>query len=191
MTRHYPLSSEFRSYPFLTPEEFAEVCHHLDRRYSQATLGPVRRQWKMRVCMALNTTAAFTLGPEYGTYLQIIRPLEGELDDGDLSRYLNGFSFGDDPREIEMDRDGDRDGELMEAEEADQVGESYQIPYTHPMAMIRKEISHYLPRTRLSCPNHWTPSEPATSGMRSIFTRHTRPPACGSACTTCRPTSSH
>jgi ubiquitin-like-conjugating enzyme ATG10 len=115
--------SDFRAYPFLTPEEFAEVCHRLDRRYCQATLGPVRRQWKLRVCMALNTSAAFTLGPEYSTYLQIIRPLEGEPDDGDLSACLHGFSFGDSAGSgsvgVGMEEEADR--EMMEAEEADQV----------------------------------------------------------------------
>lgn len=120
MEEQHHRSSEFRSYPFLTPEEFAEAAHHLDRRYCQATLGPVRRQWKLRTCTALNTTAAFTLGPEYSTYLQIIRPLEEELDDGDLSSYLDSFSFGDDPsgKEIGIERDM----EMVEAEEADQVG---------------------------------------------------------------------
>ena len=119
----HPLASDFRAYPFLTPEEFAEVCHHLDRRYCQATLGPVRRQWKLRVCMALNTSAAFTLGPEYSTYLQVIRPLEGELDDGDLSACLNGFTFGDSAGSgsagVGSEEEADR--EMMEAEEADQV----------------------------------------------------------------------
>ncbi|KAK3897371.1 ubiquitin-like-conjugating enzyme ATG10 [Staphylotrichum tortipilum] len=115
MTTH-PLTSDFRSYPFLTGEEFAEVCHHLDRRYCHATLGPVRRQWKLRVCTALNT-ATFALGPEYSTYLQIIRPLDGELDDGDLSQYLDAFSFGDRQGGVGLESDGDR--KMVEAEEAD------------------------------------------------------------------------
>ncbi|KAK0632000.1 hypothetical protein B0T14DRAFT_18159 [Immersiella caudata] len=109
------LSSEFRNYPFLTGEEFTEVCHHLDRRYCQAALGPLRRQWKMRVCTALNTS--FSLGPEYNTYLQIVRPLEGELDDGDLSAYLENFSFGGFKNEVtEMEADKD----MIAAEDADE-----------------------------------------------------------------------
>ncbi|KAG7293064.1 hypothetical protein NEMBOFW57_003110 [Staphylotrichum longicolle] len=120
----------FRSYPLLTPEEFHEVCHHLDRRYCHATLGPARRRWKLRVCTALNTSgpaaAAFALGPEYSTYLQIVRPLEGELDDGDLSACLDNFSFGDGGGvdgevEMEVDGGGERDREMMEAEEADRA----------------------------------------------------------------------
>ena len=111
------LSSDFKNYPFLTGEEFAEVSHHLDRRYCQATLGPVRRQWKLRVCSALNT--AFELGPEYNTYIQIVRSLEGELDDGDLSKFLDNFSFND-PRDSSQP-ETEADSEMMEAEEADQV----------------------------------------------------------------------
>lgn len=113
-----PLSSEFRNYPLLTGEEFAEVCHHLESRYCQATLGPARRRWKLRVCSALNTT--FSLGPEYSTYVQIIRPLE-ELDDGDLSKILDNLSF-DDRTDLAQPQPGtEADSEMMEAEEADQV----------------------------------------------------------------------
>ena len=64
----------------------------------------------MRVCRALNTH--FSLGQEYNTFVQIIRPLEGELDDGDLSRFLDNFSF---------DEDNLNDREMIKAEEADQV----------------------------------------------------------------------
>lgn len=112
------LSSNFNHYPHLTPAEFTEAAHHLDRRYCQATLGPVRRQWKLRMCTALNTTAAYTLGPEYCTYLQIVRPLEEELDDAGLAGVLDGFSFGDVQEEV---GGGDRD--MVEAEEGDQVGD--------------------------------------------------------------------
>lgn len=109
------LSSEFRNYPFLTGEEFAEVCHHLDRRYCQATLGPIRRQWKLRTCSALNTS--FALGPENNTYLQIIRPLEGELDDGDLSSILESLSVGNSSARPGVEADSN----MLEAEAADEV----------------------------------------------------------------------
>ena len=107
---------EFRKYPLLTGEEFAEVCHHLDRRYRQATLGPLRTQWKLNVWAALNTS--FSLGPEYNTYIQIVRPLEGELDDGNLFSILERLSF--DPAQ----RDGfemEPDRAMIMAEEADEV----------------------------------------------------------------------
>ena len=113
------LSSEFQRYPFLTGEEFAEACHHLDRRYCQATLGPVRRQWKLRVCSALNTS--FALGPEYSTYVQIVRALDGELDDGDLSSQLDRMSFGGGGGKESTLMDIGADREMMAAEEADEV----------------------------------------------------------------------
>jgi hypothetical protein len=139
-------SSAFRNYPFLTGEEFAEACHHLDRRYCKATLGPLRRRWRLRVCRALNTGVAgpggggFVLGPEYSTYLQIVRPLmEGGADgcgrgeEEELARCLDGLSVGDGGGDrdggpgpgrvgMEMEIDdgvGDGDGEMVRAEEAD------------------------------------------------------------------------
>lgn len=102
--------AEFRNYPFLDAEEFAEACHQLDRRYTQANLGPVRRRWKLRVCRALDLSLSTTA--EYTTYIQIIRPLEGELDDGDLSTCLDNFSFG----ETGTDTIEAEDEEMMEAE---------------------------------------------------------------------------
>ena len=121
------LSSEFESYPFLSVEEFTEVCHHLDRRYCQATLGPVRRQWKLRCCSTLNTTNA--LGPEYTTFIQIVRPLDGELDDGDLSSILDYLSF--DTRES-SGLSTTQDAVMMEAEEADEVRHRRMRQLTSP-----------------------------------------------------------
>ncbi|KAK3341718.1 hypothetical protein B0T25DRAFT_350971 [Lasiosphaeria hispida] len=112
-------SSAFKNYPNLTSEEFAEVCHYLDRRYCQATLGPVRRQWKLRVCTAFNTS--FGLGSEYNTYLQIVRPLENELDDGDLSSCLEKFSFDPPPPSGSMETEADQD--MIAAEE-----DEYALP---------------------------------------------------------------
>ncbi|KAK4105853.1 hypothetical protein N658DRAFT_416098 [Parathielavia hyrcaniae] len=143
--------SDFRAYPFLAPEEFTEACHYLDRRYCQATLGPLRRQWKLRVCTALNTTAAFALGPEYNTYLQIIRPLEGELDDGGLAGVLDGFSFdGVDGEEVDgmgLRGEEERDREMVEAEEADlhEVGST-----AAPPGYVRYEI-HLHPTYQAPC----------------------------------------
>lgn len=116
-TMHEPSkrSAEFRKYPFLDAEEFAEACHQLDRRYTQATLGSLRRVWKLRVCRALDIS--FSASAEYATYIQIIRPLDGELDDGDLSACLDNFSFGGGG----ADTPGIEDHDMMEAEEADSV----------------------------------------------------------------------
>jgi len=108
--------SGFQDYPYLTREEFSEVCHHLDRRYRQTTLGPIRRQWKLNVCTALDTS--FAIDAEYTTHLQVTRPLEGELDHGDLSSELDHLSFGgeNDPG-LELE-----DHDMTEAEDADEVG---------------------------------------------------------------------
>lgn len=109
------VGADFTNYPHLDAEEFAEVCHHIDRRYTQATLGPVRRRWKLRVCRALDVS--FSTSAEYATYVQIIRPLDGELDDGDLSSCLDSFSFGDGDK----DMSSTQDHEMLEAEQADSV----------------------------------------------------------------------
>lgn len=111
-------SSEFKSYPFLTAEEFGEVCHHLDRKYCQAFLGPVRQQWRLNVLTALDTSFAF--GEDYKTYLQIVRPLtrELELDDGGLSDQLGGFSLEN--QQAENWLAGDQG--MIDLEDADEVG---------------------------------------------------------------------
>lgn len=107
--------ADFKSYPNLDADEFAEVCHHIDRRYTQATLGPVRRRWKLRLCRALDVS--LSTSAEYATYVQIVRPLDGELDDGDLSACLDNFSFGDGDK----DMTNTEDHEMAEAEQADSV----------------------------------------------------------------------
>jgi len=112
-------SSEFRDYPFLTPDEFTEICHRLDRRYRQATLGPVRRRWRLSACTALST--AFALNAEYATFIQITRPLEGEHDDGDLSTCLSGFSFDPEPA-LGLDSVDDEKMETDEADDASAIG---------------------------------------------------------------------
>lgn len=101
---------EFRQYPYLDKDEFSEVCHFIDRHYRQATLGPLRRRWKLRVNTAL--AAAFGDG-DSSTYLQIIRPLEANLDHGDLSSEIEKFSFGNST--------ADEDQDMLESEEADEV----------------------------------------------------------------------
>lgn len=117
MESSYKKSSEFDNYPFLTPDEFAEACHQLDRKYIQAELGPLRRQWKLRVNTAL--IMAFTPAAEYSTYLQIIRPLELDLDDGDLSAALDKLSF--DVTHGTETASLDADEQMLEAEDQDEV----------------------------------------------------------------------
>lgn len=101
---------EFKHYPYLDKDEFSEVCHFMDRNYRQATLGPVRRRWKLRVNTALAT--AFGDG-DSSTYLQIIRPLEASLDHGNLSSEIEKFSLGNSTV--------DEDQDMLESEDADEV----------------------------------------------------------------------
>lgn len=108
-------SAEFKIYPQLSADEFGEICHQLDRRYTQATLGPVRRRWKLRVCRALDIS--LTASADYTTFVQIIRPLDGELDDGDLSTCLDKFSFAEGDDQMT----GTEDHDMLEAEESDSV----------------------------------------------------------------------
>lgn len=112
----------FANYPSLTRDEFTEVCHELDRRYCQATLGPLRRRWKLRLCTALDTI--FSPDGGYITYLQIIRPLEGSLDHDDLSLDLDKFSFGE--RDNSYDNLTSADKDMLDAEEDDEVGNLFQ-----------------------------------------------------------------
>ncbi|KAK7422600.1 E2-like conjugating enzyme atg10 [Neonectria magnoliae] len=104
------------NYPSLSPEEFTEACHHLERQYCRAALGPERARWKLRACTALNTDFSFDGG--YTTYVQIRRPLQTDLDHGDLSLGLGSFSFSEDARD---DAALAADGDMMDAENSDEA----------------------------------------------------------------------
>lgn len=136
----------FKDFPFLTPDEFSEVCHHFDSQYCRATLGPLRQRWKLRLCTALDTT--FASGVEYTTYLQIIRPLETTLDCGDLSSILDKFSFMN--GSSERDALGLDDEAMIDAEESDEVMPS---TLSHcgrlPDLVTRLGCSCQTPRARL------------------------------------------
>ncbi|KAK0618393.1 hypothetical protein B0T17DRAFT_336962 [Bombardia bombarda] len=142
MVKAPPGTWEFEDYPFLTGAEFTEVCHNLDRRYCQATLGPVRRQWRLRTCSSLNTS--FTPGSEYSTYIQIVRPLDGDLDDGDLSSYLDNFSFDTTRKDDGTLMDLGADADMIDAEEADEK------PKTTTAGYVTYEI-HLHPTYRAPC----------------------------------------
>lgn len=107
----------YTAYPYLTQPEFSEVCHHLDRRYCQATLGPLRRQWRLQVHTALGMS--FEPGQRgYTTFVQITRP----LDDGTAADSL-ATKFGDvhlgDEQDDAMDLTAD--DVMMKMEDSDKV----------------------------------------------------------------------
>ncbi|EFX01109.1 hypothetical protein CMQ_6051 [Grosmannia clavigera kw1407] len=130
MTTRAPASksAEFGDYPFLTADEFTEVCNQLDRIYRHATLGPLRRRWRLSACTAFNTSS-YAAGSEYTTYLQITRPLDEDaaaaLDDSDLSSQLDRFSLGT-LAVSSADVDVEEDQAMAEDDEADQVSRQYK-----------------------------------------------------------------
>ncbi|KAI0379711.1 hypothetical protein F5Y04DRAFT_112974 [Hypomontagnella monticulosa] len=96
--------STYKNYPHLTHKEFAEACHLLDRRYCRATLGPLRRQWRLYVHTALELS--FQPGIGRTTFLQVTRPLDNGAVDRDLAAKMGDFSLGSD-QESNMDLDAD------------------------------------------------------------------------------------
>jgi ubiquitin-like-conjugating enzyme ATG10 len=126
--------SMYRRYPFLDTEEFAEVCHHLDNRYCQATLGPVRKQWKLRVHTALDLSPG--ANSEYATVVQITRPLEDTGDLDELGSYLGSFSIDAAPerspnQDMSMEVDEDEE-ELVKKPPRPRIGHvKYEI-HLHP-----------------------------------------------------------
>ncbi|KAI1814595.1 hypothetical protein GGS20DRAFT_547591 [Poronia punctata] len=110
----------YQLYPFLTKEEFAEVCHYLDAKYLQATLGPLRNEWRLNVHTAFDTSAM-----SYGlvTYIQITKPLEDARVDDQLASQLKDVALTDraQPRRSRRLRQSEADRMLIETEEADKV----------------------------------------------------------------------
>lgn len=108
-------------YPHLAPSEFEEACHHLERAYCRAALGPERSRWKLRRYTALSTDFVFDVG--YTTFIQIRRPLRTDLDHGDLSLDLDSFSFSDDKKDDGLVGDS----AMVDAEDADEVIEPLHV----------------------------------------------------------------
>lgn len=104
----------YRNYPFLDKDEFAEACHFLDRKYCQARLGPLRRQWRLGVHSALDMS--FGMDSDYATFVQISRPLKDTTNLGDLEATLNSFTMTE-----AMDNGTMADDMAMDSEEDDQV----------------------------------------------------------------------
>lgn len=107
---------DIKNFPSLNHEEFAEACHHLDRQYCRATLGPLRRQWKLRLCTALDTM--FSFDDAYTRYIQIVCPLRESNDHDDLASHLASFSISPEANDETLPM-ADRD--MMDAEESDEV----------------------------------------------------------------------
>ncbi|KKA26125.1 hypothetical protein TD95_004831 [Thielaviopsis punctulata] len=103
---------DFRSFPSLSPEEFTECCHLFEALYCRASLGPLRRRWKLTSVSALDVSG---FGPGgYVTYIQISRPLEVATDAGGLAGIIEklGMAWNDEregilDQQMEMDEMND------------------------------------------------------------------------------------
>ncbi len=164
----------FRDYPFLTHEEFAEVCHEFDRIYRQATLGPLRRRWRVSVCAAFNTSFATGPGSEYTTYLQITRPLENSAGphDDELSGQLGRFSFGAAHGGEHAHGDDDLEDQAMAmAEDADEA--ALPPPPAPSYGYVSYEV-HLHPTYRAPClwfQLHGLPNDEPAFSIDTVFRR--------------------
>ncbi|KAI1419451.1 hypothetical protein F5Y12DRAFT_247456 [Xylaria sp. FL1777] len=86
--------ADYRCYPYLTTEEFAEVCHYLDAKYSRATLGPIRDQWRLNLHTALDTSSSYA---DMITFIQITKPLKNNEEDDQLTSLLNNVALDESP----------------------------------------------------------------------------------------------
>lgn len=127
MSASHQNRATYHCYPYLNHEEFAEVCHHLDNKYCQATLGPIRRKWRLQVHRALDVS--FGADSDYTTFLQITRPLDSTASLGDLEAFLEDFSMG------EINESTKNTFDAMEIEEDDQA----RCPLHPPV--LRRESS--------------------------------------------------
>lgn len=154
--------STYHSYPFLSSEEFAEVCHHLDSKYCQATLGPIRKRWKLRVHRALDIS--FGADSEYTTFVQVTRPLEemGDLDD--LESYLSNFS---------MDDESERHHNVATNMEIEDPEELIRQPSRPKIGHVKYEI-HLHPTYQSPClwfSLHDLPADEPTFDLDTVFRR--------------------
>ncbi|ORY56688.1 uncharacterized protein BCR38DRAFT_321857, partial [Pseudomassariella vexata] len=154
-------------YPYLTKEEFAEACHHLDNRYCQATLGPLRKEWRLNVHNALDIS--FGTDSDYATFLQITRPLEDTTDLGDLGSQLSSFSLGNSHRQADHP---DADDAMMEVEDFDPE-EVLKDPCRPNFGHVKYEI-HLHPTYRAPClwfSLHDLPAGELALNMDTVFRR--------------------
>ena len=163
---HHKRGEEFRDYPFLTHDEFTEVCHDFDRIYRQATLGPLRRKWRASVNVAFNTS--FAAGDrDFTTFFQISRPLENtaKQHDDELSGVLDKFSFGD-----------SQDEEMTAAEDADEAALHPPPSRIYYYGYVTYEI-HLHPTYRAPClwfSMHNLPNDEPAFSIDTVF-RHLVP----------------
>ncbi|KAJ8125882.1 hypothetical protein O1611_g7758 [Lasiodiplodia mahajangana] len=145
--------STYRRYPFLTNEEFAEVCHYLDAKYCQATLGPLRKEWRLNVHTALDISATSVV--DRVTFLQITKPFENNEADDQLASRLGNVAL-DEPqvstrrsRRLAMQQSA-ADTMMIDMEEADKEVLRYPSRANFQSGYVIYEI-HLHPTYRAPC----------------------------------------
>ncbi|KAH8163001.1 hypothetical protein CIB48_g5236 [Xylaria polymorpha] len=145
--------STYQCYPFLTNEEFAEVCHYLDVKYCQATLGPLRKQWRLNLHTALDTSA--TTHADLVTFLQITKPFGANDVDDQLASHLSNVALGEPSAPTRRSkrqsaRQSAVDSMMMDLEEADKEVFRYSSRASFQSSYAVYEI-HLHPTYRAPC----------------------------------------
>ncbi|KAI0138369.1 hypothetical protein GGR57DRAFT_70000 [Xylariaceae sp. FL1272] len=161
-------SSTYDRYPYLSADEFAEVCHFLDRRYRQATLGPLRQHWRLDLHNALDTLPYAT--GDLLTFVQIVTPLRDSHVDSLLAARLDCVSLADSPAP-----DDTADTMMLAAEETDAhvVHQQTRTRSRLRSGYVLYEI-HLHPTYRLPClwfSLHNLPIEESPLDMDTVFRR--------------------
>ncbi|GAP90515.2 putative ubiquitin-like-conjugating enzyme ATG10 [Rosellinia necatrix] len=179
MTADIQNRSAYKCYPFLTNEEFAEVCHYLDAKYCQATLGSLRKQWRLNVHTALDTSA--TSRADLVTFLQITKPFENNKTDEELARSLSNVAL-DEPlaptrrSTRRSTRQSTSDSMMIDAEEADKEVLRYSSRANFQSSYVVYEI-HLHPTYRAPClwfSLHNLPVDESPLDIEAVF-RHLVP----------------
>ncbi|RDA96045.1 hypothetical protein CP533_5816 [Ophiocordyceps camponoti-saundersi (nom. inval.)] len=150
--------TDIKHFPSLDRHEFSAACHHLERRYRQATLGALRSRWKLRLCTALDTI--FSIDGTYATYAQIRRPLEPSTDCHGLSQAMERVSFEE------------QDSDMIRAEESDSAAIVKDVP-RDDAAHVIYEI-HLHPTYRVPClwfTLHNLPADEPALSIETVFRR--------------------
>ncbi|KAF2973005.1 hypothetical protein GQX73_g492 [Xylaria multiplex] len=172
-------SSTYQCYPFLTTEEFAEVCHYLDAKYCRAPLGPLRRQWRLNLHTALDITA--TSHSDLLTFIQITRPLEINEVDSQLASGLSNVTLDELSTPLRRSkrqsvRQSTADSIMIRMEEADTEVLRYPSRASFQSSYVVYEI-HLHPTYRAPClwfSLHNLPIDESPLDIDSVF-RHLVP----------------
>ncbi|KAI1819201.1 hypothetical protein F4861DRAFT_534642 [Xylaria intraflava] len=148
--------SSYRAFPFLTGKEFTEVCHYLDAKYCQATLGPLRAKWRLNVHSALGSIAISHANRV--TFLQITTPIDNSEVDVRLASRLGNVALNEPaaPRRskrlatMQPPLSNPTDSMMVDAEEADKEVLRVSSRATFQSSYVVYEV-HLHPTYRMPC----------------------------------------